>query len=1043
MKRFRFVVIAFLILCISLPSAWAQNTSTQGKEFWLSFMHNGFKDHDLGGWVINQVLISAKRDCSGTISNPLTGWTTDFNVSANSITTVEIPENQGYHATNIYETIAQKGIKVQADDTISVFCTNIAYVSFDASFVLPVESLGDEYIIQSYDQSRDGSTNAYVYNNETSAFLIVATEDNTVIEITPSVATLGGRPANETFSITMNAGETYHLRSVRYGSERDLSGTHILAADCKRIAVFNGNTVTCIPIDMGNGYDHVFEQAMPLRSWGKKFVVTSSRNRNRDFIKITSSANDNVVTKNGNPLVTLRAGDSYTFDMNETEGSCFLEATQPCAVYLYNNSSYDQSWLGGLGDPSMVWIAPVEQRINDVTFSTFDHPNINIETHSVNIIVNAEDIANVYFDEQQVSPLLFARVNGTDDYKFTRMDITHGVHRITCANGFNAHVYGFGDAKGYAYLVGSNAINLSSSLTLNDEPVLPNESYTYCAHQPITFKVDVNLPNYELLWDFGDGTTSNENPVVHTYENGSIYNVSLAITTDEGGCTGSSSNTTNFIVDARQQYIIESDEVCAGVLYNGHGFNNVHINNDTILARLQDNPIHGECQDSVLVYITAHQNYHIPINDSRCWQGEPGVYDAHGFSFVFDQPGTYDHQLSLQTIEGCDSILNLHLTVADQITYEFDHHECGNSYLWDGQTYSASGDYERYYTSAGGCDSIVTLHLTMGIPQHTSFDTITCGVFEWNGILYDHSDTYQQTFTTIDGCDSIVTCHLLLSGNMEGTTINIDTCNSYRWLGTEYTESGPYVKTLSSSLGCDSTVYLNLRLDYTPTPSEIYPIDTSNHAPHWVVTATEFQINSYEFGIREEGHPGQCNWPNPIEWHFVKKTNINEWIEDQNVQWILEPDSTTNPPGKKVRLYVLNFIEDTIWLAATVKNDCTEDNLGNNPGVSKHYWFVCSFYGIDEGDPSTSSTGSGASNFEVVPNPNNGQMTLNFVNMTGKIDIKVYDMRGVLIDNTQTYNSSGNTTSFTYDFKPNARGLYLFIANSKESTLMKKVIIFP
>ena len=43
----------------------AQNTSTQGKEFWLSFMHNGFRDHTEGGWVINQVLISAKRDCSG------------------------------------------------------------------------------------------------------------------------------------------------------------------------------------------------------------------------------------------------------------------------------------------------------------------------------------------------------------------------------------------------------------------------------------------------------------------------------------------------------------------------------------------------------------------------------------------------------------------------------------------------------------------------------------------------------------------------------------------------------------------------------------------------------------------------------------------------------------------------------------------------------------------------------------------------------------------------------------------------------------------
>ena len=977
-------------------------------------MHNGFKDHTNGGWVINQVLISAKRDCSGTISNPLTGWSTDFTVRANNITTLEIPEEQGYHGTNVYETIMQKGIKVEANDTISVYCTNIAHVSFDASFVLPIESLGDEYIIQSYDQSHDGSTNSYVYNNETSAFLIVATEDNTEIEITPTVATLGGRPANETFTITMNAGETYHLRSVRTGTQRDLSGTHILAADCKRIAVFNGNTVTCIPIDMGNGYDHVFEQAMPLRSWGKNFVVTSSRNRNRDFIKITSSANDNQITRDGILLVTLQAGQSYIFDMEEAEGSCYLQADHPCAVYLYNNSSYDQSWLGGLGDPSMVWIAPVEQRINDVTFSTFDHPNINIETHSVNIIVNAEDIANVYFDGQQISPLLFTRVMGTDDYKYTRMDITHGVHRITCANGFNAHVYGFGDAKGYAYLVGSNAINLSSSLTLNDETVLPNENFSYCVDKPITFNVEVNIPGYELLWDFGDGTTSTQNHVTHTYHERRVYNVSLAITTNEGGCTGSSSNTTNFTVDTRQQYIIESDVVCAGELYSGYGFNNVHINNDTILVRLQDNPIHNECQDSLLVYITAHQNYHIPINDSRCWQGEPGVYDDHGFSFVYDQPGTYDRQLSFQTIHGCDSILNLHLTVADQITYEFDHHECGNSYVWDGQTYTASGNYERYYISDGGCDSIVTMHLTMGLPQHTSFDTITCGVFHWNGQAYSTTGTYQQQFTTYDGCDSIVVCHLTLSGNVEGTTIEVSECDSYQWLGTDYTVSGLYEKTLSTILGCDSTVHLNLNLEYTPDPTDIYPNDPNNTTPHWVVTATEFQINDYEFMLWDNNPV--CHWDTVV------------WNLEDDVAWVLEP---SGHKGSHCKIYVLSPVEDTVWLNAKVYNHCSND------GVERRYWLICSFYGIEENGAST-----GSATFDIIPNPNNGQMTLQFEHMTGPLELSVYNMLGTLIDRMQIENTS-ESNSIPYHLNAKASGVYCFILTGKEGILTKKVIMTP
>ena len=1021
MRRIKFVILVMMAFCFAQPASIAQNTSTQGKEFWLSFMHNGFRDHTLGNWVTTQVLISAKRDCNGSVENPLTGWSQDFTVRANNITTIEIPEAQGYHDQFNYETISQKGIKVQASDTISVYCTNIAYVSFDASFVLPTESLGDEYIIQSFDQSTDGGNagNSYVINNETSAFVIVATEDNTVVDITPKCNTLGGRPADETFSVTMNAGETFHVRSTRTGTNRDLSGTHVLAADCKKIAVFNGNTLTCVPTNTGNGFDHIFEQAMPLRSWGKQFVVTTSLNRSRDFIKITSSANNNEITKNGEVLTTLREGQSYTFFMPESELSCYLTATQPSAVYLTHNSSHDPYYLPReLGDPSTVWIAPVEQRINDVTFSTFDHDNVGITNHCVNIIVNTNDIADVYFDGEQISPLLFSRVNGNRDMSFTRRDITHGVHRITCANGFNAHVYGFGDAKGYAYLVGSNAIDLSTNLTLNGEVITPNDVFVYCADQPITFNVEVNLPDYELLWDFGDGTTSTENPVEHIFNERRPYNVSLVITTDQGGCTGASSNTTQFTVDATQPYIIEHDEICSGELYSGFGFNNVYITNDTILARRQDNPIHNECQDSVLVYVTAHQPYHIPITDSRCWQGQPGIYNSHGFSFEYDHPGTYERQLSLQTVDGCDSIIDLHLTVDAQVTYEFSHHECGSSYVWDGQSYTTAGDYERTYLSAGGCDSIVTLHLTMGMPQHTSFDTITCGTFYWNGQAYNTSGTFQQTFNTIDGCDSIVDCHLLLSGNVDGTTTNIEECDSYFWIDTEYTVSGSYEKTLSTTLGCDSTVHLNLALEYTPDPTPIYPKDPENLSPHWVVTATEFQINSYEFHFWDNN--AICRWDS-ISWSF----------ENPDAHWVIEPDTTSNPHGKSCKIYVLNHVDDTVWLNARVYNHC------HPQGIERRYWLVCSFYDIEENGP---STGSGTISFNVLPTPNNGHMTLDFEHLTGKIDIKLYDMRGVLVDHLQTYSNSERHT-LTYQCPALSKGIYCFVVSGKEGIVTKKTII--
>ena len=699
MKAIRIILTLFISSLLALPMSFSQSTSTQGKEFWLSFMHNGFKDHTAGGWVINQVLISAKRDCTGTVSNPLSGWSQNFSVSANSITTVEIPQEQGYHTSTQYDRIFEKGIKVTASDTVSVYCTNIAHVSFDASFVLPVESLGDDYIIQCCDQSRPGHT-PYVWNNETTAFLIVATENNTEIDITPTVNTLGGHPARQTFTVTMHAGETFPVRSERITDRPiDLSGTRIHARNCKRIAVFNGNTITCVPTDAGNGYDHVFEQAMPLRSWGKNFVVTSSMHRLRDFIKVTSSADDNIITMNGETLDTLMAGQSYHFPVLESEGSCYLQTTQPSAVYLYN-ASHDATQ----GDPSMVWIAPVEQRINDVTFSTFDHPDINIETHSVNIIVKTGDVADVHLDGETVPPSNFSTVNGNNEYSYARLDISHGVHRITCDNGFNAHVYGFGDAKGYAYLVGSNAKSLSSQLTLNDEVVLPNESYPYCSGHELAFFADVNYDNYDLIWDFGDGSTGTDNPTTHSYQDPRVYYASLCINTTDGGCWGSASDTIRFLVDATQHYSIQSEEVCEGETYTNYGFNLI-IDSDTLLAGVQDNPIHTQCQDSVLVYITTKHH----------------------------------------------------------VAHEFDTVTCG-TFVWDSVPYSQTGTFTRTYPASNGCDSIVTCRLT--VEGFVAGDTITdsaCDSYTWHGVEYTAPGSYDYAVASPSGCDTIVHLDLALT----------------------------------------------------------------------------------------------------------------------------------------------------------------------------------------------------------------------------------------------------------------------------------------
>ena len=159
----------------------AQDISTQGTEFWVSFMGNGYKDHpDQGTWLRIQLLISAKEACSCTVANPRTGWERSFNIEANSTYLLDnIDDNQAYMEMGEYERVMDKGLIITSTDTVSVYCSNIAAYSFDVSYVMPIGGLADDYIIQTYDQSTDDV-------NYTSAFLIVATEDNTTVDIIPS-----------------------------------------------------------------------------------------------------------------------------------------------------------------------------------------------------------------------------------------------------------------------------------------------------------------------------------------------------------------------------------------------------------------------------------------------------------------------------------------------------------------------------------------------------------------------------------------------------------------------------------------------------------------------------------------------------------------------------------------------------------------------------------------------------------------------------------------------------------------------------------------
>ena len=356
---------------------------------------------------------------------------------------------------------------------------------------------------------------------------------------------------------------------------------------------------------------------------------------------------------------------------------------------------------------------------------------------------------------------------------------------------------------------------------------------------------------------------------------------------------------------------------------------------------------------------------------------------------------------------------------------------CANdTYYFYGEPVTTTSYKEHLDHTQFGCDSLVCLHLTVNPNAEPTYiyDSICPGETYY---FYGEPITTTSYEEHLDhnqfGCDSIVCLYLTRNPTYDSIII-IDTCDFYEWesLGKTIksyhyeheieddfiTQKGIYQRTYESIYRCDSVVTIDATFEYSPNPYDyiMSPDPSIGEATHAVITASEFQINTYDFIIREQG---QSQWET-VTW-TLKDQNGND------VDWAM--DIVDN--SQLLHLTVFGFVPGRVYLTATATNDCGSKSVT--------HWLECTFYGIEE-------EAENHVNVDIVPNPNNGQMALNFEQLTGKVNVKVYNMSGDLIDSFETHNEMGNGT-MTYNMKQRSAGIYYFVFTSKEGSITKKVVV--
>ena len=555
MKKQLFNALLFCLLAMPAMSIRAdvidEGQSTEGKDFWVTFMQ---ADQDPNNDLTLSLSISSREDCQVTITNPFSGYTENVNVTANQMQLVELYSGNVLsqtaraamagtgkvcYAVNS-EQVDTCALHVTATANISLFATNYKKATFDATNVLPTPSLLDEYIIQTYTPSDHGG----VGSTQGSHFAIIAAEDNTIVDYCPTVPTqsindsINAAQAKKDFmgedalterekfwlnytvgdtlhSPVLNAGQVYYVWTGKKDRDAgDLSGTYVKARDGKKIAVFQGCPHTNIPYQTKER-DHIFSQAMPTKYWGNTFVLTASAGRHKDYVRILALNDETEVRINGTLVHTFdfantdkkqywefTIGDQGTYAKT---GSCVVTTSCPCATHLFLASKKADNVDNG--DPAMLWVNPIEQQIDQVTFATYSSKN-GTTAHYVNVVTDQPDLMTLTNGTTPVA-MTFNPVDGSTTYSYAQVSLGSQATSYTLkSNGSNfiAHVYGFTSNESYGYSAGGATVPLSQSIYINGEEFSPDKENNLCGKDTVKFECKPDFMPDSVIWHFGDGT---------------------------------------------------------------------------------------------------------------------------------------------------------------------------------------------------------------------------------------------------------------------------------------------------------------------------------------------------------------------------------------------------------------------------------------------------------------------------------------------------------------------------------------------------------
>jgi gliding motility-associated-like protein len=336
------MTIRKLLLALAVLLTWVSTNAQTSTEFWFA------PPYVSPGHVANNPaflrIASGDNAAVITVDQPANpgfngGTPITVNLAANSSTSIDFSTMMADLQTTPSDQVLTTGLRIVSTENITCYYEVNTINNPDIYALKGKNGLGKEFYTPIQNSWRNGDYTPTPYTS----FDIVATEDNTTVIIYPRVDLDGGHSALQSYTVTLDQGETYSGSVTSTDGSDNPTGTAIVSD--KDIAVSTKDD-SAWPQPAGCK-DLIGDQLVPVDIVGFEYIINKGGLTVPEYVYLTSTANSNAVIVDGTQVATLFAGETYRVEINDP--LTYINCSQP--TYAFHVSGFGCEVGGALLPP--------------------------------------------------------------------------------------------------------------------------------------------------------------------------------------------------------------------------------------------------------------------------------------------------------------------------------------------------------------------------------------------------------------------------------------------------------------------------------------------------------------------------------------------------------------------------------------------------------------------------------------------------------------------------------------------------------------------